>query len=202
MHPMAAFAEEFLDRQVRYCKPNIRDTNANIVRDEILPAFGGLTVDAITVKPVRDWFASSISDQPVAANRFHTGAVHNGAHGGASGYRRNNANPCKNTRRYKIKSLERFLTAEEQRIHASGLKIWIVQTRIEGRSRRVGVTRYGGCVWPSSAAVATTKSRRFCGSFNTFKRTSARSCSGSWRRTFVRGRTGIWLSGDGPVADS
>ena len=55
---MTAFAEEFLDRQARRWKPRTQETNSRIVRNDILPAFGGLTVDAITVEQVRDWFAA------------------------------------------------------------------------------------------------------------------------------------------------
>ena len=64
-HPMAAFAEEFPDRQARVWKPRTRETNARIVRKDILPTFGGLTVGAITVEQVRDWFAS-MSDRPAS----------------------------------------------------------------------------------------------------------------------------------------
>jgi hypothetical protein len=49
---MAAFAGEFLDRQARVWKPRTRETNARIVRKDILPAFESLTVDAIAVEQV------------------------------------------------------------------------------------------------------------------------------------------------------
>ena len=111
-HPMAAFAGEFLDRQARLWKPNTRDTNASIVHKEILPAFGGLTVDAITVEQVRDWFAS-MSDRPGIANRAMPVLSMMMRMAELWGYRRHNINPCKNTRRYKMKPLERFLTVEE-----------------------------------------------------------------------------------------
>ena len=63
-----AFAAEFLDCQARRWKPRTQETNARMVRKDILPAFGDLTVDAITVEQVRDWFAS-MSEWPGAANR-------------------------------------------------------------------------------------------------------------------------------------
>ena len=65
---MDTFAAEFLDRQAWHWKPRTRETNSRIVRKDILPAFGGLAVDAITVEQVRDWFAA-MSDRPGVANR-------------------------------------------------------------------------------------------------------------------------------------
>ena len=65
---MTEFAEEFLDRQAHRWKPRTQETNARIVRKDILPAFGDLTVDAITVEQVRDWFAS-MAERPGIANR-------------------------------------------------------------------------------------------------------------------------------------
>ena len=63
-HPMTAFAADFLDRQAHRWKPRTQEAN----RKDILPAFGDVTVDAITVEQVRDWFAS-MSDRPGLANR-------------------------------------------------------------------------------------------------------------------------------------
>ena len=39
-----------------------------MVRSYILPAFGHMTVDAIAVEHVKDWFAS-MAEQPGSANR-------------------------------------------------------------------------------------------------------------------------------------
>ena len=50
--PMDAFAAEFLDRQARHWKPRTQGTSARIVRKDILPAFGHMTVDAISVEQV------------------------------------------------------------------------------------------------------------------------------------------------------
>lgn len=65
---MNAFAEEFLDRQAHRWNPRTRKTNSRIVRENILFTFGNLTVDAITVKHVGDWFAV-LSERPGIANR-------------------------------------------------------------------------------------------------------------------------------------
>jgi len=52
--PTTAFAGEFLDRQAHRWKPSTRETNAGIGRRDIRPAFGGMTVDAVTAEHVRD----------------------------------------------------------------------------------------------------------------------------------------------------
>ena len=110
--PMDAFAAEFLDRQAHRWKPATRETNAYIVRNHILPAFGALTVDAIAAEQVRDWFAA-MSDRPGIANRAMPVLSMMMRMAELWGYRTHNSNPCRNTRRYRMKPVERFLTAEE-----------------------------------------------------------------------------------------
>ena len=111
-HPMDAFAAEFLDRQARHWKPRTLETNARMVRNHILPAFGHMTVDAITVEQVRDWFAS-LSDRPGIANRAMPVLSMMMRMAELWGYRAHNSNPCKHTRRYRMTPKERFLTADE-----------------------------------------------------------------------------------------
>ena len=67
-YPMDAFATEFLDRYARHWKPSTLDNSTYIVHKNILPVFGGMTVDAITVEHLKDWFAS-MADRRGAANR-------------------------------------------------------------------------------------------------------------------------------------
>ena len=111
-HPMDAFAEEFLERYARHWKPRILESSAYRVRNHILPAFGYLTVDAITVEHVRDWLAS-MAGKPASANRAMPVLSMMMRMAELWGYRPHNSNPCRNTRRYKMKPMERFLTAEE-----------------------------------------------------------------------------------------
>ena len=111
-HPMDAFAAEFLQRQARHWKPRTRETNAGIVRRDILPAFGRMTVDAITVEQVRDWFAA-MADRPGVANRAMPVLSMMMRMAELWGYRAHNSNPCRNAKRYRMKPKERFLTAEE-----------------------------------------------------------------------------------------
>ena len=67
-HPMGAFAAEFLDRQAQHCQapdPGVQHLHGRQVHP---PAFGRMTVDAVTVEHVKDRFAS-MADRPGAANR-------------------------------------------------------------------------------------------------------------------------------------
>ena len=103
---------EFLERYARHWKLRTLESSAYMVRNHILPAFGHLTVDAIAVKHVRDWF-ESMADKPGSANRAMPTLSVMMRMAELWGYRPHNSNPCKNTRRYKMKPMERFLTAEE-----------------------------------------------------------------------------------------
>ena len=111
-HPMDAFAGEFLERHARHWKPRTVETNARIVRKDILPAFGHLTVDAIEADDVRRWFAS-MANRPGVANRAMPVLSVMMRMAELWGYRAHNTNPCKRTRRYRMKPKERFLTADE-----------------------------------------------------------------------------------------
>ena len=111
-HPMTAFAAEFLDRQARRWKPRTLETNIRIVRNNILLAFGHLTVDAIAVEQVRDWFAS-MAERPGIANRAMPVLSVMMKMAELWGYRTHNSNPCKNTKRYRMPPKERFLTSTE-----------------------------------------------------------------------------------------
>ncbi len=111
-HPMDAFATEFLERYARHWKPSTLESSAYLVRKYILPAFGRMTVDAITVEHVKDWFAS-MADRPGVANRAMPVLSVMMRMAELWGYRRYNSNPCKNAKRYRMQPRERFLTAEE-----------------------------------------------------------------------------------------
>ena len=110
--PMDAFAEEFLDRYARHWKPRTLQSNRYLLRNHILPAFAHLTVDAITVEHVRDWFAS-MAERPGSANRAMPLLSVMMRMAELWGYRPHNSNPCNKIRRYRTEPKERFLTAEE-----------------------------------------------------------------------------------------
>ena len=91
---MSEFADEFLERQARHWKPRTRETNERAIRKEILPAFGHLSVDAITPELVKDWFAS-MSARPGIANRSMPVLSTMMRQAELWGYRLHNTNPCK-----------------------------------------------------------------------------------------------------------
>ena len=109
---MTAFAEEFLERHLRHWKPSTQETNAAMVRNHILPAFGHMTVDAITAEQMKDWFAS-LRERPGIANRAMPVLSVMMRMAELWGYRRHNTNPCKRTKRYRMKPRERYLSAEK-----------------------------------------------------------------------------------------
>ena len=111
-HPMTEFADEFLERYARHWKPRTLESNRYFIRNHILPVFGHMTVDAIAVEHVRAWFAS-MGEKPGSANRSMPVLSVMMRMAELWGYRAHNSNPCKRTRRYRMKPKERFLTAEE-----------------------------------------------------------------------------------------
>ena len=55
--PVSEFAEGYLERYARHCKPATPESGALVVRKYILPALGHLAVDEIAFEHVRDRFA-------------------------------------------------------------------------------------------------------------------------------------------------
>ena len=110
--PIGEFVEEFLERHGRHWKPRTLDTNRRLIREHILPAFGHMTVDAIEADDVRSWFAS-MGERPRSANRSMPVLSIMTRMAELWGYHAHNTNPCKRTRRYRMKPRERFLTAED-----------------------------------------------------------------------------------------
>ena len=68
-------------------------------------------MDAIAVEHIKKWFAS-VAYRSSAANRAMP-VLSMMCMAELWGYRAHNSNPCRNTRRYGMKPMERFLTAEE-----------------------------------------------------------------------------------------
>jgi len=110
--PMMAFAEEFVERHARHWKPTTLASNRRFIRDDILPAFGDMNVDAIAVEHVQDWFAA-MAHRPGTANRAMPVLSVMMKTAELWGYRLHNTNPCRNTRRYPMAPKERYLSPEE-----------------------------------------------------------------------------------------
>ena len=69
-------------------------------------------MDAITVEQVRDWFAT-MSDRIGITNRAMPILSMMMRMAELWEYRVHNSNPCRNTRRYRMKPIERFLAADD-----------------------------------------------------------------------------------------
>ncbi|MCY4003051.1 MAG: site-specific integrase [Rhodospirillales bacterium] len=69
-------------------------------------------MDAVTAEHVREWFAL-MSTRPGIANRAMPVLSMMMKMAEQWGYRARNSNPCRNTRRYRMKPMEGFLTADE-----------------------------------------------------------------------------------------
>ena len=109
---MDALAAEFLERHARHWKLRTLETNERVIRLHILPAFGHLTVDAVTREQVQDWF-TSMSERPGVANRAMPVLSMMMRMAELWGYRVHNTNPCTNTRRFRMTPKERFLSPDE-----------------------------------------------------------------------------------------
>ena len=110
--PDARLRQEFFDRQARTGRPRHWTPTPTWSASPILPAFDHLTVDAVTVEHVKDWFAS-MADRPGAANRAMPVLSVMMRMAELWGYRPHNSNPCKNAKRYRMRPKARFLSAKE-----------------------------------------------------------------------------------------
>ena len=103
-----------LERYSRHWKPVTKQTSERCFQSYILPYFRGRHIDAITRADVLEWFAS-MSDKPGAANRCLPLLSVLMEQAERYGYRRDDSNPCRHIRRYRLKARERFLTDAEMR---------------------------------------------------------------------------------------
>ena len=67
-HPTDVFAAEFLELHARHGKPSTVESDIYMLGEYILPAFGHVTMDAVSLEQVRGWFAC-LADQPGIASR-------------------------------------------------------------------------------------------------------------------------------------
>ena len=76
-----------------------------------LPAFGHVTVDAVSLEQVRDWFAC-LADQPGIASPALPVLSMMMRIAEPWRYRAQNTDLRRNTKRYRIKPMDRYLAAE------------------------------------------------------------------------------------------
>ena len=109
---MRDYAEEFLRRSAHRWKPATRATNRDAIGNRILPYFGEMRVPDIDPSDVRCWF-DAMSHKPATANRTLPVLSIMMTQAELWDLRPQGSNPCRNIRRYRIKSRERFLSVEE-----------------------------------------------------------------------------------------
>ena len=109
-----AVAEEVFERYGRTWKPGTLKVNRCYYSNQILPWFGGRRIAEITQRDVQRWFAS-LHATPAAANRSAPILSVIMRQAEVYGYRPEDSNPCKGTRRYRQEGRERFLRVPEIR---------------------------------------------------------------------------------------
>jgi integrase len=108
------YAAEFWRDYAHHWKPSTEVSNARLLRRELLPVFGSLTLDAITRADVLRW-RDGMVERGGAFNRTLPVLAVMMIYAEQLGYRRRGSNPCKGIPRYKRKLPERYLSAAEYR---------------------------------------------------------------------------------------
>ena len=106
-----AFAAEFLELYARHGKSSTVESKIYMVGRYIQPAFGHVTVDAISLEQVRDRFAC-LADQPGIASPALPILSMMMRKAEPWRYRARNTDLRLNTKRYRIEPMDRYLAAE------------------------------------------------------------------------------------------
>ena len=131
---MADFADEVMRRIARRWKPSTREGNRQMIRNYILPFFGAVRVADIDRAAVRRWF-DSMSGMPGNANRTLPMLSVMMTQTELWDLRPQGSNPCRDMRRYKTATTERFLSVDELRRARSRLPPYLCQPRGDERPR-------------------------------------------------------------------
>ncbi len=113
---LESYADEFLRDYGRHWKPATRKTSGEILRRELLPAFGGYAVADIARTDVNRWRDSLAGPREAVFNRAVPVLSVMLQYAEQLGYRRKGSNPCRGIARYKRQLLERFLSPAEYRL--------------------------------------------------------------------------------------
>ena len=106
------FTAEFIRRQSRRWKAATRHSNRSVLKNQLLPFFGSMRVADISRADVQRWF-DSLAGSPANANRALPVLSVMLTQAELWDIRPQGSNPCRNTRRYRTKTRERFLSLEE-----------------------------------------------------------------------------------------
>ena len=112
---LEAFADEFLRDYGPRWNPATRKTSADILRRELLPAFGRHAVFEIARTDVNRWRDSLAGPREAVFNRAVPVLSVMLQYAEKLGYRRKGSNPCRGIPRYKRQLPERYLSPAEYR---------------------------------------------------------------------------------------
>lgn len=107
------FAPGFLADCAGRWKPTTRRMYAYVMRRWILPEFGGLWVDEVGAKDVRNWYGGISAAHPASANWALAAFSSMMKHAESLGMRSRDSNPCRGLRRRKTGFKARRLTDKE-----------------------------------------------------------------------------------------
>jgi len=109
------YVEEFWRDYAHHWKPSTQLRNRNAVRNDILPHFGGMRLDAIARPDIARWRDACAEGKEARFNRALPVLAAMLHYAEQLGHIRKSSNPCRGTSRFKRKPMERFLSPQEYR---------------------------------------------------------------------------------------
>jgi len=111
----STYVEEFWRDYAHHWKASTQLRNRNAVRNDILPHFGGMRLDAIARSDIARWRDACAEGKEARFNRALPVLAAMLHYAEQLGHIRKGSNPCRGTSRFKRKPMERFLSPQEYR---------------------------------------------------------------------------------------
>lgn len=108
------YVQAFWADYARHWKASTQTRNLGLIQRELVPAFGGMTVEVITRPDIVRW-RDGLAERQATFNRALPVLAVMLAYAEQLGHRRRGSNPCKGMPRYKTAERERYLSAPEYR---------------------------------------------------------------------------------------
>ena len=108
------YVDAFWADYARHWKPSTQTRNRWVIRKELVPSFGDLSLDAFTRADIVRW-RDGLNQKPGTFNRALPVLAVMLAYAEQLGHRQRGSNPCKGMPRFKTKVHERYLTPTEYR---------------------------------------------------------------------------------------
>lgn len=108
------YLQAFWADYARHWKVSTQTRNLGLIRRDLVPAFGGMAVEAITRPDIVRW-RDGLAERQSTFNRALPVLAVMLAYAEQLGHRRRGSNPCKGMPRYKTVERERYLSAPEYR---------------------------------------------------------------------------------------